>query len=481
MSVTVRPSSQQAPPRQGRVPAAPRPSWGRSDGASLPGARRRSWLRRARADLVTVTGWVLIAASVAVFLAGRSDYGFGSIAKALTSLGAIAGLVAMTLMVLMLLLAARIPFVDRAIGHDGALELHRRLGPSTFITLGLHIFFLTAAWSVTAGSWSGGISDLWSTPDVVLAIVGTGVAALVGLTSVPAARRLIPREVWHVVHVTSYAAIGLAIPHQFTTGGLLAGGVVRDYWVLLLSATAAALVAFRVVRPLVGSLEHGLRVASVRPVSRDSVCITMTGRNLDHLGARPGQFLSWRFWAPGLWWHAHPFSLSAAPDGRSLSITVRGLGTGTRSLAAVRLGTRVSVEGPFGLLTPDVRTRVPVVLAGAGVGLAPLKSLLEGMEVEPGRAVVIARGSRQDDLVHLAEFDRLCRAKGAQLVVLTGSRGGSWAPASAGPLHLAHVVGWIAQADLYICGPQAWADALTEEAMQAGLDADHIHHERFSW
>lgn len=449
--------------------------------APVVGGRFRQARRRFAADALRVAGWAMIAASVAVFLAGRSDYGWGSVEQVLTSVGAIAGLVAMTEMVLMVFLAARIPFVDRAIGHDGALELHKSLGVTTFAFLGMHIVFLTAAWSVTAGGWVGGLTDLWGTTDVALAILGTGLAGVVGLTSLAAARKVLPREVWHVIHLTSYVAIGLAIPHQFTTGGLLSEGIARAYWVVLLSSAAASIVAFRVVRPIAASLEHELRVIDVRQVSRDSVTITMKGRNLDQLGARPGQFLNWRFWTPSLWWHPHPFSLSAAPNGRTLSITVRGLGKGSQALQRVAIGTRVSAEGPFGLLTPEVRTRGPLVLAGAGVGLAPLKSLLEGMDIVPGRTLVIARGSRVDDLVHLPEFEALCRSKGARLVVLTGARGRSWAPASAGDLHVAHLAPWIAEADLYLCGPDSWADSLTSEAMQAGLDHTHIHRERFSW
>ncbi|WP_203567554.1 FMN-binding protein [Aestuariimicrobium ganziense] len=72
---------------------------------------------------------------MAVYLAGRRSYGWRTVEQALTSLGAIAGLVAMTLMVLMVLLSARIPLVDRAIGHDGALG---RRGPTAPATRGDH-------------------------------------------------------------------------------------------------------------------------------------------------------------------------------------------------------------------------------------------------------------------------------------------------------------------------------------------------------
>ncbi|MGJ6981631.1 ferredoxin reductase family protein [Aestuariimicrobium soli] len=435
--------------------------------------------------IVRAVGWVLLAAAVAVFLAGRTAYGWDTVPRALTSLGAIAGLVAMTLFVMMVALAARIPVVDRAIGHDGALRLHRELGLATFAALGAHVVLLVSAWAATDGGWLAGLADLWGTTDVALAIAGTGLALVVGLTSVAAARAVLPREVWHLIHLASYAAIGLAVPHQFTTGGLLSSGLARDYWVVLLSATAAAVVAFRVVRPLVASFEQGLRVVRVRPVSRDAVEITMTGRHLDRLGAAPGQFLGWRFWAPGLWWHPHPFSLSSAPNGHSLSITVRALGRGTSALQRVPIGTRVSVEGPFGRFTPRVRTRRAVVLAGAGVGLAPLKSLLEALDVEPGRSLVLARGSRPDDLVHLDEIAALCRAKGARLEVLVGPRGPSWTPSWA-PVgtpagHLGSLAPWLPDSDLYVCGPPGWTQALIDEATLIGLDPAHIHHERFSW
>jgi ferredoxin-NADP reductase len=38
-----------------------------------------------------------------------------------------------------------------------------------------------------------------------------------------------------------------------------------------------------------------------------------------------GQFLNWRFLTGPGWTRAHPYSLSAAPDGRSLRITVKAL------------------------------------------------------------------------------------------------------------------------------------------------------------
>ena len=81
--------------------------------------------------------------------------------------------------------------------------------------------------------------------------------------------------------------------------------------------------------------------------------LRITGRDLDRLRARAGQFFLWRFLTAALWGTAHPFSLSAAPDGRSLRITVKGLGDHTARIAQIPPGTRVVAEGPFGVFTDE--------------------------------------------------------------------------------------------------------------------------------
>jgi ferredoxin-NADP reductase len=68
--------------------------------------------------------------------------------------------------------------------------------------------------------------------------------------------------------------------------------------------------------------------------------IEIGGRRLERLRARSGQFFTWRFLTRDRWWEAHPFSLSAAPDGKRLRITVKGVGEYTSSLRALRPGTR---------------------------------------------------------------------------------------------------------------------------------------------
>ena len=53
---------------------------------------------------------------------------------------------------------------------------------------------------------------------------------------------------------------------------------------------------------------------------------------------------------------SHPYSISAAPNGEWLRITVKDLGDGSRDLPRrTRSGTRVIVEGPYGYPVPTSR------------------------------------------------------------------------------------------------------------------------------
>ncbi len=451
--------------------------------------RRRTTARNLRAGSLTVIGWASVAAAVALYLAYGGMYQFDTLPHALQALGIIAGLVATDLMCLMLLLAARIPYVDRAFGHDHAVALHSRLGTWVLYGLGLHAWLLVSAYAALEGlSIVTEFVSLWTGFDFVIAVVALALLGVVAVTSIVAVKRRFGYEVWHAIHLATYVAVGLSIPHQFSMSGLFAeGNWQRWYWIGLYGVTAFALLAFRILLPLFSTVEHGLVVTRVVREAHDVVSIEMTGRNLPGLNVEAGQFLHWRFLAPGLWWHQHPFSVSAAPTADRLRITVRNLGKGSAALMAVKPGTRVMIEGPYGIFSDQVRTIEALTLVGIGIGIAPIRAVLEATTVVPGKATVILRASRTEELYLVREIDALCRAKGARLITLVGPRAvrrngtSSWVPQSHAGLTLADLVPHLAESDVYVCGPQAASDLVIDDALAAGVPAAAIHNERFSW
>lgn len=117
MTSKLRPDTK-APNRPGQngqraTPGRPSPA------GSFAGQRRRRLLRT---DALTVFAWGSVAAAVALWLADGGATVINSPPSTFTALGIVAGLAGLDLVLLMLLLAARLPFVDRTIGHDRALQ-----------------------------------------------------------------------------------------------------------------------------------------------------------------------------------------------------------------------------------------------------------------------------------------------------------------------------------------------------------------------
>jgi predicted ferric reductase len=397
------------------------------------------------------------------------------LAGTLTSLGRVTGLLGAFLALVELLLLARVPVVDM-LGLDRVGAWHRRNGTACLALIAAHTVLVTAGYAVAddAGVLDEAGDLLSDYSGVLLATIALGLLIAVVATSLVAVRRRLGYRTWHALHVLAYVAVALAFSHQLATGQeFQRQPVARAYWSALYAATLAAIVGFRVVVPLARSLRHGLRVERVVREAPGVVSIEIRGRHLDRLPALSGQFLQWRFLARGHWMEAHPFSLSAAPGGQRLRITVKELGDYTARLAELPPGTPVIVEGPYGRLTRAARRRPGAVLIAGGVGIAPIRALLEDM---PGDVAVIYRAGREDELLFRDELDELSSRRGAPVHYVIGERGGDGLMSSE---QLRQLVPDIADRDVYVCGPVSMTEATRASLRGAGVPARQIVSEAF--
>ncbi len=446
-----------------------------------PGARR---------DSASLFGWILwlaLAANGAVmvwlWLHGGGVSQVHSASDLWTSLGRLTGLVGAYLALIQILLLARLPPLERRVGFDRLTVWHRRNGKLCIYLIVAHTVLITIG---SAGADSISVPKEFSRllsdyPGMVAATVGTVLMVAIVITSLIIVRRRLPYEGWYALHFTVYGGIALGYLHQLPTGNeFTANPSQRDYWIAIYAATLALLLAFRVVRPLLRARRHRLRVAAVTRESPHVVSLHVTGRKLDRLGAQAGQFMLWRFLAPGRWWQSHPFSLSAAPDGRSLRLTVKDVGGFTHRLGEVRPGTWVFAEGPFGRFGADLRRRRRVTLIAGGIGITPLRALFEQLEAPPGELMLIYRVIAESDLVLRDELEGLARERDAAVHYAIGDHRD---PRNAGLLsseHLRELVPEIAEGDVYLCGPPEMMRRTEESLRRAGVPHKQIHTERFA-
>ncbi|MGY4858147.1 ferredoxin reductase family protein [Cryobacterium sp. AP23] len=452
-------------------------------------SRRIRTRRRMRAaDLLIAACWSSVAMAVALYLAYGGLAQATDVASGLSAVGIVTGLIGTDLILVMLVLAARIPAIDRVVGQDTAMAFHRKLGKPALYLILAHGLLLTVGYAMADGS--NVVAEtvaLFLGPDMALAYLGLGLLVTVVVTSVVAVRRRFPYEAWHAIHLLSYAAVLTALPHQLSAGGVLADGTgQRVYWIALYLVAFGSIALFRFVVPTVRSARHNLRVAGVEPIAPGVVSLHLTGRHLERLQTQGGQYAIWRFWTGATWWHAHPISFSAVPTAASARITVRSLGRGSAALGRVRPGTRVSIEGPYGIFTDTHRTTAKIAVAAAGIGITPVRSLLEHAALRPGEATVVLRATDPSQSYLWNEIGALPSMRGNALFTMMGRRPpglATWmsAEALARGVTILSAFPDLLESDLYVCGPQSWTDLVIRDARAAGLPDTQIHAERFDW
>lgn len=396
-----------------------------------------------------------------------------------TFIGQEAGLAGAYLMLLMLLLVARVPWVERAAGQDRLVRWHRLLGQWPVYLLSLHAILITVGYA--AGDRIGVFQQLkiflQSYPDVLAGTVALGLIIAVAISSIRSARRRMRYETWWSAHLYMYLALALAFAHQIANGQSFVGHpLARVFWAVLWSVTAGVVLICRFLLPLWRSLYFGLTVVGVQEEASGVVSVICRGRHLDRLRVEGGQFFHWRFLARGHWWLAHPYSVSALPRADLIRLTVKDLGDHSRALSRLPIGTRVGIEGPYGAFTRRAAMGDKALLVGAGVGVTAIRSLLEHLDPSVDVTLVL-RATTEEEIVFRHEFDSLMARRPGRTILLVGSR-------RKNPLdhrQLAKLVPDIPERDVYVCGPEPLSERLVASARALGVPERSIHCEQFAF
>lgn len=175
---------------------------------------------------------------------------------------------------------------------------------------------------------------------------------------------------------------------------------------------------------------------------------------------------------------AHPYTIASAwnPPQRQISFITKALGDHTRRLPQLlRVGDRVTVEGPYGCFTFDDQKQRQIWI-GAGIGITPFIARLKQLALTPDRQHSI-------DLFHptgeysTAAMEKLradTAAAGVRLHLLVANQNGRLN----GERLRQEVADWQA-ASVWFCGPAAFGRALRDDLVAHGLKPQDFHQELF--
>jgi predicted ferric reductase len=403
---------------------------------------------------------------------------------AATAVGQVTGLLGAYAVLLELLLMSRVPWLERWVGLDHLAVWHRWNGFAAVWLLVAHTVFITIGYGAANGqSFVGQTFDfVHHYADVLMAFVGLALFIAVAAASVRLARRRLRRETWYLVHLYAYVAVALGFAHQLAVGNdFSTDAVARAWWVTLYGAVIASILMWRVGWPVWFNARHRLRVDHVEREGPGVVSIYLAGRDLGRMEARAGQFFLWRFLTADGWWKSHPFSLSAGPTEGRLRITVKDLGDHSAALQRVRRGTGVFAEGPYGTFTAERRTHRKVLLVAGGIGITPLRALLDTLPGNPGDVTLLYRVVDDDDAVFRDELRALAKARGIDFRLGVGREIGDDQTDRLGIPALRAMVPDVRERDCFVCGPPGMLDAVCRRLGLLGVPNAQIHFERFEF
>jgi predicted ferric reductase len=403
---------------------------------------------------------------------GNLDYfGSGNTAGDIwVSIGRIFGLLLVTAVLFQMIIIGRIRFIEQTFGHDKLARLHHWTGYSVVLLLFGHVVPIFIGYGLLSNmgfvaQFAGmlGVDDLLQAAIAFLLLLAVLVLSIIIVVS------KMKYEWWYFPHLLTYAAVLLAFGHQTGLGQDLQGSFSALYWTLLYAVVLGLVGWSRFLIPLMRYFTQKFFVESIHPENDSVLSVYIKGKDIAALGAQAGQFFIFRFFAKGLWWQAHPFSLSYAPHADRIRISAKAVGDFTSSLrTALKPGVKVLVEGPFGVFGRTAAQDNKVLLVAGGIGITPVRSVFETLRQKD--AVLVYAAKTEQDFVLKNELDEIARANGTKALYLTGSVDEEKLLAS---------VPDAAERAWYVCGPVPMMKAMRSIARDMGVEDKNFHWERF--
>lgn len=431
--------------------------------------------------IVWVLLGVVLLGVMALWAVSSFDSLLASPASALISLGQLAGLLAAVGALLQFMLMGRIGWIEKQFGLDKLAIFHRFNGYVTISLILIHPTLLAFGYGLNAGVTAASqyITFLTKFEDVWKALIAQILFILVVVTSIYIVRRKLAYEQWYWVHLSVYAAIILAFAHQITVGGtFISSSLSKNIWIGLYGFVAVNVLYYRFGKLAIDYARFGFKVAEVVHETNSTVSIYITGRNLQRWKSKAGQFVLVRFLTKAQVLQEHPFSLSMVPKDNRLRLTVKNVGDYTAMLQELRPGAPVFISGPFGHFTADITTNPKRLYIAGGVGITPIRALIE--EAGPGSDTTLLYANRTaSDTVLLGELTTITDPSRLHVFYSDDAQ----AKGEHGRIDIAAIerlVPDFLDRDIFLCGPPPMMSGMVKILAAAKHSPQRLHYERFS-
>jgi len=395
------------------------------------------------------------------------------------------GYVGLSIVALEFSLVARLRHVAGAFGQDALEQFHRQMAYVAIVFLLAHpILLLVCGYPLgLLNPFSSG--SIWAWRWGAIALFG-----LVVLMALSMGHKLfrMSYEWWHVTHrLLAPAVLIAALLHIFMVNGFTGRLPMRSLWIVYLAGFLGITIYHRVYTPI-RMWRRPWVVVRNSPELGGARTLVLEPVGHAGLSYEPGQFAWLNVGKTPFCGEEHPISFSTSaenPARGAIAFTIKALGDWSSTLVPkIQPGTRVWVDGPYGVFSPDREQGPGYVLLGGGIGITPLYSMCLTMADRGDvRPVFLFYGGRSlDDLTFHNEINQLTKRMNLKCIYVLERASADW-PGETGFIDADLLRRYLPEQykryQYFICGPLAMMDAMERALPAMGIARENIHTERF--
>lgn len=400
----------------------------------------------------------------------------------LIALGRITGLLGEYFLLVQLVLVGRVRWAEHLFGFDKLNKFHRLIGYSILSLLLTHPLLLTMGYAQASNvPFLSQFADFLAHKDnVLIAFIALLIFIFVVFLSISIVRKKLRYETWYFSHLLTYVAIGLAFSHQLGTGDLRSGWTL-NYWYILNFSVFGFVLLYRFARPAYLFFRHRFFIGDIVQETPDTYSIYIFGKHMDRFMFEAGQYANITILARGMW-YTHPFSFSSAYNGKFIRFTIKSLGDYTSKIKDIKKGTPVIIDGPLGLFVEKKSARDKYLFIGGGIGITPLRSMIESLSSKNKDMVLICGNKTEKDIAFKKEFENICN--GCPSISIHNILGTPTPGYESGFIDKEKIVRLVPDfydREVFLCGPPPMMKATADNLKDLGFPPEHIHYEKFSF
>jgi len=302
-----------------------------------------------------------------------------------TEFSAALGFLGLSLMGLEFALVARFRAVAEPFGSDALVQFHRAIGLVGLSLIAVHIA-VSAPWDLVIQPFGP------DTPARVrwALLAALALLALIG-SSMWRTRLRLSYEQWQVLHaLLAVTVVVSSLMHVLLVDYYLNSTWKRLLWVGMAVAFVTVLVWVRIAKPML-MWSKPRTVERVTAERGETTTLTLRSDGHDSLDFLPGQYAWFAIGRSPFALTKHPFSLSSSSEAKGrVEVSIKSLGDFTSTVSDLEVGTKVFIDGPHGVFSPDLYEGPGFCLIAGGVGITPTMSILRTLADRDDRRPVVA-------------------------------------------------------------------------------------------